>query len=334
MANYSDFLNRIDPVTVGVPEIRLNPEQDFRSGTNATRRSKRDKKGFQLCDDLSWVKGKHIITVGGDYEHTSIDGEFVFANPSRLRIFSTDADGNPLPFNTEDDFLNASVQDISLGIGDPNLPFNNGGPTKNNRFQIYGGDAWKITPRLTINYGVAYRWDSNLWNTDLSRPAVIAPLFDNGTSAPKRDDNNVAPRVGFAWDPFGDSKTVIRGGFGVYYDNTIDNLRLFERADLGPVGSEQLLVGTSIVSPVLDPFGGDGRFDRGQITLRQALALAPAVRADLESRLTDCKLPTALELPAAFLDRSFRASSSSPYSLQYSIGVQRELPGNLLLQVD
>jgi len=334
VANYSDFLDAIDPVTTGTPEIRLNPEQDFRAGTNALAPQRTQQKRLQLRDDLTWVKGKHIFTFGGDYERTSINGKFVFANPVRFRLFSTDADGNALPFNDETDFLDAFVQDISMGIGDPNLPFNQKGDTKNNRFQVYGGDAWKITPSLTFNYGVAYRWDSNLWNTDLTRPAVIAPLFENGTAAPKRDDNNIAPRVGFAWDPFKRGKTIIRGGFGLYYDNTIDNLRLFERADLGPAGAEQLLVGTSIVSPLLDPFGGDGRFVRGQITLAQAIALAPTLRADLEATQTNCTLPTAIECTNTVSGPVFSSKFQVPYSLQYSIGVQHELPWNLLLQVD
>src|SRR5262249_22189678 len=129
------------------------------------------------------------------------------------------------------------------------------------------------------------------------------------------------------------------GGFGVYYDNTIDNLRLFERADLGPVGAEQFLVGTQIVSNVLAPFGGNGRFsepgDPAAPTLAQILAIFPAVRADLESRLNGntCTL-TALECTNSVSGPLFSSKFQLPYSLQYSIGVQRELPWNLLLQVD
>ena len=334
VVNYSKFRNSIDAATVGIPEIRLNPEQDWRSGTNALTPQVTPQTRVQIREDLTWLKGDHTFNFGGNWERTAIGGLFQFASPVRIRLFSTDAAGNPLPFNTEANFLNAFVQDISMGVGDPNLPFNQVGDTINNRFQFYAGDSWKITPRFTFNYGLSYRWDSNLWNHDLSRPAVVAPLFEDGVAPSARDDNNFSPRVGFAWDVMGDSKTVIRGGFGLYYDNTIDNLRLFERADLGPVGAEQFLVGTAIVSPLLNPYGGDGRFNRGQITLAQMLALYPAVRADLESRLTSCSLPTALECTGSVSGPIFSNRFQVPYSLQYSIGVQRELPLNLLLQVD
>ncbi len=163
---------------------------------------------------------------------------------------------------------------------------------------------------------------------------MIAPLFEKGTAPAGRDNNNWSPKVGFAWDPFNDGKTIVRGGFGVYYDNTIDNLRLFERADLGPVGAEQFLVGTAIISPLLNPYGGDGRFTRGQITLAQMLALYPSIRTDLESRLTNCSLPTGLECTDSVSGPIFSSNFQVPYSLQYSIGMQRELPWNLIAQVD
>ncbi len=84
----------------------------------------------------------------------------------------------------------------------------------------------------------------------MARPAIVAPLFGKGTAASPRDTNNIAPRLGFAWDVAGNGKTVIRGGVGIYYDNTIDNLRLFERADLGPPGAELFLVGVDLSSPL------------------------------------------------------------------------------------
>jgi hypothetical protein len=328
VVNYSDFHNRINPVTVGVPEIRLIEDQDWRSGTNVVAPQDTPQKRFQVRDDFTWIKGNHTLSVGGNYERTAIAGSFTFANPVRIRIFSPDS------IETEADFLNASVRDISFGIGDSTLPFNHNGDTINNRISFNVGDSWKLRPNLTFNYGIAYRIDSNLWNHDLGRPAIIASLFDKGTAPAGRDTNNWSPRVGFAWDPFNNGKTIIRGGFGVYYDNTIDNLRLFERADLGPVGAEQFLVGTAVISPLLNPYGGDGRFNPGQITLAQMLALFPSIRADLESRLTDCTLPTGLQCTESVSGPIFSSNFQVPYSLQYSIGVQRELPWNLIAQVD
>jgi hypothetical protein len=59
VGNYSHFDNKIDSATVGVPEIRINPEQDWRSGTNAVTPQDTPQRRFQLKDDLTLIKGKH-----------------------------------------------------------------------------------------------------------------------------------------------------------------------------------------------------------------------------------------------------------------------------------
>jgi hypothetical protein len=295
-----------------------------------------DQNRSQIRDDFTWTVGTHTIRFGGDWERTSLSGLFDFAKPARIRLFGPVFTGQTL--ETEADFLNAPVRDISMGIGSGELPFNTpGNETVNHRLQFYGTDTWKITPNFTLNYGLAYRWDSNLWNSDQGRPAVIAPLLSGGTAPAARDNNNLAPRLGFAWDVRGDSRTVIRGGFGMYYDTTIDNLRLFERADLGPAGAELFLVGSDIQSNLLP--GGDARFGTapgatGFLTLGQALGLISAVRADVESRAFNCTLPTSIECFQAVSGPIFSSNFQVPYSLQYSAGIQKVLPGSLILQAD
>ena len=331
--NFNDFSDIIDPVTTGVPEIRTFPDQVWKSGQNYITPQTTFQNRNQFKDDVNYTAGKHTWRFGGNIERTSITGLFQFAFPARIRIFD-----NGQPLVTEADFLNSPVRDISMGIGSPTLPFNTpSGKTVNYRYQFYGNDSWKLTNRFTFNYGLAYRIDTNLWNHDLGHPAAIAPLFGKGAAPSPRDNNNWSPRVGFAWDVAGNGRTVVRGGFGMYYDTTIDNLRLFERADLGPPGSELFLVGADIQSALLP--GGDARFGAtpssatGFLTLAQALALIGPVRKDVESRQS-CTLPTSLECVGAISGPLFSTEFQVPYSLQYSIGIQRELPWSMVLQAD
>ena len=338
--SFNDFHNRIDPVVPNVANIRvINPDQNWRSGSNAITPQVTDQGRNQIRNDLAWTTRSHSLRFGGNWERTSLTGLFDFAKPVRIRIFGPAVLGSDKPLLTEDDFLNSPVRDISMGIGNSVLPFNTPeGATVNHRFQFYANDAWKIGKRFTFNYGVAYRVDTNLWNHDQGHPQLIAPFFGKGTAPSPKDTNNVAPRLGFAWDFNGDGRTVIRAGFGMYYDTTIDNLRLFERADLGKTGSQLFLVGNDIASSLLP--GGNGMFGSGPtstsgyITLRDMLRLYPAVRRDVESRAFNCSLPTSVECFRAISGPLFSTEFQIPYSLQYSVGFQRELPWNMVLQAD
>jgi hypothetical protein len=334
--NFSDFSNVINPATEGVPEIRILGSQLWKSGTNYITPQSTFQERYQFRDDLSKGWGNHTFHFGMDYERTSINGQFAFAKPARIRLFDPSTPGLTLP-TTEAEFLAYPVRDFSMGIGNDILPFaSDASDTLNHRFQPYINDNWKVRPNFTLNLGVAYRYDTNLWNHDLGHPAIIAPLFGKGTAPSPSDKNNWSPRVGFAWDVKGDSRTVVRGSFGMYYDTAIDNLRLFERADLGRPGSEIFLIGADLRSPLLP--GGDGRFNLGQLTLAQALALFPAVRADVEHSIATCTLPTGIQCEAdlglAPSGPLFSTEFQVPYSLQYSIGVQRELPWKMMVQAD
>ncbi|MFY9557670.1 MAG: carboxypeptidase regulatory-like domain-containing protein [Blastocatellia bacterium] len=338
----NDFHNRIDPASPGIPELRvINPDQNWKSGANYITPQVTDQRRNQIRDDLTWSKGKHSIRFGGDWERTTIDGQFAFAKPARVRLYGPNFNAfgsGPSVLQSEADFLNTPVFDISLGVGDDLLPFNTPeGVTLNNRFQFYGTDAWKLTRNFTLNYGLAYRYDTNLWNHDQGHPAIIAPLFGKGTSPSPKDTNNIAPRLGFAWDINGSGRTVIRGGFGMYYDTTIDNLRLFERADLGPPGAELFLTGVAIKSALLP--GGDGRFSDNPasasfVRLGTLLPKLAAARADVESRAFNCSLPTSIECFHAVSGPLFSTEFQIPYSLQYAIGIQKQLPGKMVLQAD
>ncbi len=87
-------------------------------------------------------------------------------------------------------------------------------------YGVFAQDDWKVTPRLTVNLGVRYDYES----IPNQQANLVVPTFAPSNTSIS-DPNNVSPRVGFAWDPFGEGKTVVRGGFGLYYGR-IPNVNL------------------------------------------------------------------------------------------------------------
>jgi hypothetical protein len=111
------------------------------------------------------------------------------------------------------------------------------------RFETYFGDSWKIKPNLTLTYGLRYLHDTGRTDSDLAPIPCSATtlitcsgnLLDQFGNQPglgnriRNPNENFGPQVGFAWDPKHDGKTVIRGGGGVFYENSIFNNVLFDR---------------------------------------------------------------------------------------------------------
>src|SRR5262249_12929098 len=121
---------------------------------------------------------------------------------------------------------------------------------QSNRYRFYGQDSWLVKPGFTFSFGASYQYETNLANHDLTRPPLLGPLVGNLGHA-KKDKNNIAPSLGFAWDFRNDGKTVVRGGAGIYYDTVLFVTRLLERPLLGPAGDGRL----SIPSPFfVNPF--------------------------------------------------------------------------------
>ena len=146
--------------------------------------------------------------------------------------------------------LNYPVDNVTLGNGeecDTEIPAFNApcsGTPPDNRIGLYVGDSWKIKPNLNVTYGLRYVRDTGRTDSDL--PALPAPelnLIQPGLANSVRQPNlNFGPQLGIAWDPHKDSRTVIRAGIGVFYENAIWNNAEFDRP-------ERLATGAFLANP-------------------------------------------------------------------------------------
>jgi len=204
-------------------------------------------------------------------------------------------------------------------------------------FRLYAGDTWRVSPRLTVNYGLAWSYEPNSLNTDLTKPKLLAAILGpDNLNPPRAQTANFSPAVGFAWTVTRGGKTVIRGGAGRYFDpvsfgaTNIAN----ERQALFPLGTGRKTIPGSAISYQ----GQVLNFTRNptSFTAANLLSILPGIRADLMASLN----PDNRDFTYRNIDMDKTGSNLSdpfyqtPYALHFSLGVQRELARDLVLTAD
>ncbi|HZW95037.1 MAG TPA: carboxypeptidase regulatory-like domain-containing protein [Candidatus Eremiobacteraceae bacterium] len=193
----------------------------------------RVEQRYQFTDNFSWTIGRHNTKFGGDFNYLPINATFTVNYGGLYDFGTTDASSlgfsnicsaNGLPAALCPTFPGfTAVQ--SYGLGLPNeLVQGYGNPTdsfSNKPLGVFWQDSWRVTPKLTLNYGVRY---------DVEFPPQLSPLNALAKAAYNElglqkgiqtDTNNIQPRVGMAWDPRGDGKTVVRASYGIFYDHPL-----------------------------------------------------------------------------------------------------------------
>ncbi|HEU4414613.1 MAG TPA: carboxypeptidase regulatory-like domain-containing protein [Candidatus Angelobacter sp.] len=283
---------------------------------------------FGVSDTFSWTKGKHTMKYGGSFSAFQDN-----------QVFDFFVDGN---FDFEDFTPNATgdaLANFLLGIPDtyfqaPAAPSN----IRTKATYVFGQDEFHVANNLVLTFGLRYEYSTPKLDTQGRTFSVVpgaqstvfpgAPvglLFPGDKGAPTGanfpDKNDFAPRAGFAWQPFHDTKTSIRGGFGVFYDvlKAEDNFQFNGQV---PFASSAFLAFDPSANPapfgfLTDPFGSTGNPNP-----------FPSKPIDHSVNFAST-FGTFGGGGVFFVDPHLR----TPYTYQYNLNIEREIANKLTMEI-
>jgi hypothetical protein len=218
----------------------------------------RVEKRYQFIDNFSWTLGRHDTKFGGDFDYLPIQATFT-VNYGGVYDFGALSAADALPTATYSTLQAALPAQFGIpglspvqaygfgvpetfiqGIGSPRDSFSN------KPLGVFWQDFWRVRHNLTLNYGVRYDVEFPPQFTPpqgLALPAYNALGLQKGI---KIDKKNIQPRLGLAWDPKGDGKTVVRGSFGMFFDHPLLGLYFLGDASDGSTSGQLIFAGTGV----------------------------------------------------------------------------------------
>ncbi len=173
---------------------------------------------LSFVDNLNWTRGNHAFKFGGEVRP--------------IRLYTDRQGGITYTYANINAFLGNTAQSVQY-LGDLSAPspfFNNStgqALAKQTYYIAYAQDEWKVKPNLTLNYGLRYEYYTPLreaHNRQILFDIITGQLRDSSQDPLRSSKNNFGPRVALTWSPspsgdgfFGGGRTVLRGGFGIYY---------------------------------------------------------------------------------------------------------------------
>jgi hypothetical protein len=322
----------------------------------------RVEQRYQFTDNFSWTIGRHNTKFGVDVNYLPLTaiftvnygGVYDFGSFSASSLgFTSPIPGTPFPALSAVQAYGAGLPgDFIQGIGSPSDSF------KNIPIGAFWQDSWRVNPHVTLNYGLRY---------DVEIPPKFRP--PQGLALPaykllglqkgiQTDTNNIQPRIGLAWDPKGDGKTVVRASYGIFYDHPLLGLYFLGDASDGSSSGQLAFAGTSVCS------GAGSPSNLNAITIFQGLpinqpslanpcaaTLSPATASALgylsnQQQFQALNFPQSVFLnqnylnPSTFLPLGFQPFGYPQsrnfvyaYSQQANVTVERDLGGGFALSL-
>ena len=245
------------------------------------------EKRWEYKDDVTWLLGKHAVKFGFDTSHIPF-GDDQSTNFKGTWTFSTDQPFNPKDPSTIANLKNPTQFTAAIPPQFTSVPVN--------QLSLYIQDDWRIHRDLTLSFGL--RWDKEFgsYNENLNLNMFSKPIPFIGDPSQRGQNKNFGPRFGFAWNVFGTGRNVIRGGYGLYFNNIQTLLNFPENRNLS-------VCSVLIQKPSYpDPFGGQS-----------------------PSAFCSTAAPTVTILAQNF---------AMPYSQQFTLGYSREITKDFSIHVD
>jgi hypothetical protein len=300
--NQGQSVNR----AVGLPELSSNPRDFGLSyltivgysplGDEFNNPQSSATNTFQVLDTATWTRGRHLFKFGFDlrvYQQNA----FRDVQSRGFIAFSPQA------------FTGNALADLLIG-----LPALTGGARLDNpqhlrgeSYNFFFNDSIRLRQNLTLNFGLRYEYNSPPVDVD-DRANIYDPatrsLVQVGTAGIPRagyeaDKNNLAPRIGMAWTVGGDARTVVRGGYGIYYD----------QAPLAP---------------------GEGLYFSPPYFVQRFYFTIPELNLPLT--LFD-PFPSQFPVPTPPSGFSYQRDLKTAYVQHWNLGVQRQLGGSRIFEV-
>jgi hypothetical protein len=226
-------------------------------GPNFNAPQARNTRRFEPIESLSWQKGSHRFKFGGDFNITGSVGLWGFCTPMCVGAFSPTylkAVGVSAYFPNVPQTITNDVQVLQLpvynggasifsgvGVGVNSTPgaYNYKQNIDYNQYRAYFQDVWKIKSNFTFNYGLAWNAQTGFYPAGIPLPSYLTPILGSNLGPTQNNTREFQPAFGFAWSPFKDGKTVIRGGGGIYWDSTPGYYKLRTASSISPPGANR-----------------------------------------------------------------------------------------------